>query len=375
MFSLPMLQLDLDKSLLARVRKLHPAKYEKVIETSTGFSRFYSNVATFNVCDFAMQEIDLPNNCLFIHPIDDMWYVLLIDNGEVRAQKMLSLSDIVLTMGYEIESVEYIYCPQIQNLLDYLTHYNNKIVFINPLDLSLLTDEYCIPISKTHNPMKIGLCVLFLAVLISAIYGAFFHHSEHKTVVHIDPLAAYKQHVFSSIVASDAFKVAYKASVYGFLLPNDWVFSNIRLSHNTMQLNYEDSPNGSMNKTMTAFTKIHPAIEHAWNEASLNFGWTMESPTSLQITTLPKNIYFLRDALINLGFTVVQMNKPSVDGVEIMQLTITRSNTNFTTLNTLATLTSALPIYMSTLEIQRGLSIPNINIKSVITLEGERNDR
>lgn len=373
MFSLPLLQVDLDKKSLAKVRKLHPAQYEKIIETKSGLCRFYSNFESVNVFEFVTQHIELPDNCIFLHKVNDSWYVLIIEHGAVNQQKSVTFNELFTSFGYELTQTENIYCPKDDASSDYFKSYRDKITHIEPLDFSLCNEQYSLPKNKNAQKNKIIASIVIITALI-AVIASLLYEPKKEVVVNVDPLAQYKQHFFSSISASDAFDVAFRATAYGLLLPQDWVFANTQLSNSDILLNYETSPNGSMNKTMKAFTTLHPSIKDAWSEQEQTFNWPLKHPTQLDIPSLDQNIYWLRDELTNIGFNVTQKKQPSINQVNRYQLTATKANANFIELKTLATLTKTHPIYISELKIQNGITIPLVSINAQMTLEGKFND-
>lgn len=373
MFSLPLFQVGLNKKSLTKVRKLHPAQYEKIVETKSGFCRFYSNFESIDVSEFVLSNIELPDNCTFIHKIDDYWYVLFIENGSVQQQKIVTLNELFTSFGFELSQSDCIHCPKIDDIAsDYFNAYRDKISHIEPLDFSLCDKKYALPKNQTSKKKSILIATLVLVIL-GALTLSLVSKPEKKVVVHVDPLAQYKQLFFSSVPAKDAFDLAFRATAYGLLLPHDWVFSNTQLSGDRIILNYEASPTGSMNKTMKAFTLAHPSIKNSWSESEQTFSWPLEHPTDLNIPRL-NSIYELRDSLINLGFSVKQQELASMSQVNRYQLIITKTNANFIELKTLSTLTQNHPTYLSELKIQNGETLPLVNISAQMTLEGKFND-
>lgn len=373
MFSLPLLQVGLDKKSLTKVRKQHPAQYEKIAETKSGICRFYSNFESTDVSEFVLNNVELPENCTFLHKIDDHWYFLFIENGSPQQQKIVTLNELFTSFGYELTQSEHIYCPENDAIAsDYFNAFQDKIFHIEPLDFSQCDEKFLLPKNQTSKKKSL-LLVGFAILVLGGLAATLINQPEKKAVVHVDPLEQYKQHFFSSVVASEGFDLAFKATAYGLLLPQDWVFANTLLDGNSIVLNYEASPNGSMNKTMKAFTIAHPSIKDAWSEVEQTFRWPIKSPTTLTIPTL-RNIYELRDTLINLGFSVKQEELTTMSQVNRYQLIITKANANFIELKTLAALTQNTPTYLSELKIQNGLSLPLVNITAQMTLEGKFND-
>lgn len=376
MFVLPSMHIELDKASLLSLRTRFPAQYEKVISTPRGFTRFYSNTPCLDISAFVQDHHPLAEHCFYAAPIngDGVWYGLLIEHGLVRAQQLGSMNELLHQFGFELTQVTTI-CTTSDFVMMLTPSLQAKVEILIPPDFSECGAHYALPARKKRTLPKWGLTGLCLGLIgyagISVVYDT---SSSAPPVLPVSPMAQYDAEFSSLVFASDVFDMAYRASAYALLLPQDWIFTNVHYDNKTLRLNYEESPHSARVGTMHAFISRHPALASAWERSAQYFTWSLDNaspPERYEINPVSSQ---LKDTLINLGFHVSESTMPALSDVPQTQWTLTQTGASLTLLHTLSQLTAQLPVFVHTLDIQKGLHSPNVNITAEVIIKGYHHD-